>query len=133
MAMKEDIKDFGTKPLTLEDVQEQTRIYMEKYIMNSVRIAGTVVSVKEGEPKPKFKKDDKGEYTTEHLLDSEGNIQFWETSYSANITFDGGELYVRVTKNMFDSLILGSRYLFTGIKGLSYGSIQDKFHSCIKL
>ncbi len=43
--------DFDTKPLTIADVQEQTRIYMERLNTNKVQIAGCVAGKRKSEPK----------------------------------------------------------------------------------
>jgi len=120
-------KDFDSAPTTVEEQQEQMRLFMENYNRNEVRVAGTVRSKYLGEPKPKVDKETKQQI----LVD--GMPQFWEPFRSVSITFDGGELDVKLTKEQFETVQEGTRYLFVGSKGLNYGQVTDKFHSITQI
>lgn len=120
-------KDFDVAPATVEDQHEQMRLFMESYNRNEVKIAGTVRSKYLGEPKPKVDKETKQQI----LID--GIPQFWEPFRSVSITFDGGELDIKLTKEQFEQVQEGVRYLFVGTKGLNYGQVTDKFHSITQI
>lgn len=127
MAPKTQEKDFDQAPQTVEQVQEQTRLYMERYNSNSVKISGTIREKYVSDSKPKIDKK-----TNEHIV-VDGVPQFWEPFRSLTISFDGGEMQINVDKDMFDSSIVGKRYLFEGVKGMIYGKVQDRFHSMLLL
>ncbi|MDD3506639.1 MAG: hypothetical protein PHX65_08865 [Sulfurimonas sp.] len=118
-----EIKDFGSKPLTIEDVQEQTRIYMERISTNKVAIAGVVRDKRVSEPKMKIDKK-----TNEPILNEDGSPAYWSPYYSVTIAFEGGEMPLNVKSDWFESLEVGDRVLFEGCKGLSFGRIDDVFH-----
>jgi len=126
MAQKNDlleIEDFGTKPLTIADIQEQTRIYMERISTNKVAIAGVIREKRVSEPKIKIDKK-----TNEVILSEDGSPAYWSPYYSVTIAFEGGEISLNIKPDWYESLDVGNRVLFEGIKGLSFGRIDDVFH-----
>lgn len=127
-----DLMDYDTKPLTQADVMEQTRLYMEKYNTNDVRIAGDIRSKYLGEAKQKMSRDAEGKYTIPVFSD-DGSPVLKEPYRSVTIAFNGGEMSIAVSAEMFENVDIGKRYLFEGVKGVSFGSVQDIFHRCFQL
>lgn len=121
--------DFDSKPLTIADVHEQTRIYMERISTNKVQIAGKVTDMRKTEPKMKYKKDKDGKNTDEPLLDENGHAQFWDSRHYVALAFEGGQLDIQIKPDWATSITVGNRVLFEGVKGLNFGSVQDVFHS----
>ncbi|MDT8339113.1 MAG: hypothetical protein RQ763_07930 [Sulfurimonas sp.] len=123
-AVNDNEQDFDTKPLTIADVQEQTRIYLERISTNKISIAGIVREKRKTDPKMKMKRVD-GKYTDEPVLDENGQAQFWEPKYYLNIAFEGGELDLPIEASWYNSLDVGNRALFDGHKGVKFGNVQD--------
>lgn len=123
-AVNNNDKDFDAKPLTIADVQEQTRIYLERISTNKILIAGIVRDKRKTEPKIKMKRVD-GKYTDEPILDDDGQVQYWDPKYYITIAFEGGELDLLVELSWYSSLNVGNRALFEGHKGVKYGNVQD--------
>ena len=116
--------DYDTKPLTVADIQEQTRIYMDRLNTNKVSIAGTIISKRVSDLKPKIDKK-----TVEHITNEDGSPAFWSPYYSVTIAFKGGETSINVLEAWYPLLEFGQDVLFEGRKGLSFGNISDVFHS----
>jgi len=123
-AVNNNDKDFDAKPLTIADVQEQTRIYLERISTNKILIAGIVRDKRKTEPKIKMKRVD-GKYTDEPIFDEDGQFQYWDPKYYITIAFEGGELDLLVELSWYSSLNVGNRALFEGHKGVKYGNVQD--------
>lgn len=126
MAQKNDlleVEDFGSKPLTIADIQEQTRIYIERISTNKVAIAGVIREKRVSEPKIKIDKK-----TNEVILNEDGSPAYWSPYYSVTIAFEGGEISLNIKPDWYESLDVGNRVLFEGVKGLSFGRIDDVFH-----
>lgn len=121
--------DFDTKSLTIADIQEQTRIYMERMTTNKVLLAGAVRGKRVTEPKMKFKRGLDGKYTDEIVLDENGLPQYWSSKHYVALAFEGGEVDLLVEKEWYDGLNIGSRVLFEGAKGTKFGNVQDVYHS----
>lgn len=117
-----EVKDFS-KQLTLEDVQEQARLYIEKTTTNEVKIAGVVRGKNKSEPKPKIDKK-----TNEQVINSDGSPAFWSPYYYVTLAFEGGEIDINVELDTFEALDMGVRVLFYGVKGLRFGKIDDIFY-----
>lgn len=125
MAIKEDtIKDYDSKPLTIADVQEQTRIYLERISTNRVSLAGVVRGKNISEPKPKIDKR-----SGDFILNDDGSQAYWSPYHYVSIAFEGGELDVQVEAEWYASLQVGNRVLFDGCKGIKFGKVADVFHS----
>lgn len=125
MAIEKDtIKDYDSKPLTIADVQEQTRIYIERICTNKVSLAGVVRGKNISEPKPKIDKK-----SGEHILGDDGSPAYWSPYHYVTIAFEGGELDVQVEAEWHMSLQMGNRVLFDGCKGLKFGKVADVFHT----
>lgn len=124
MGKVENEVDYDMKPLTVADVQEQTRIYMERMNTNVVKIAGTVTAKRKSEPRPKIDKK-----TNEHLLNEDGSPAFWSPYYYVALAFHGGEIDVQVQDDWYADINVGDNVLFTGRKGLRFGSINDVYHN----
>ena len=124
--------DFDQAPQ--QDPQEAMRLYMQKWNLNEVKIAGDVRSVYVGEPKAKMKKETvHGELVKTPVLDEDGSPQYYDPFYSATVAFNGGEMNINLDKNMFEKITIGKRYLFEGVKGLNFGTVQDRFYSVTEL
>lgn len=121
--------DFDAKPLTISDIQEQTRIYMERMTTNKVLLAGAVRGRRVTEPKLKYKRGLDGRYTDEMVLDENGFAQYWASKYYVSLAFEGGEIDLLVERDWYDNLNIGSRVLFEGAKGTKFGNVQDIYHS----
>ena len=125
-----ELKDLTKAPLlTIEDVQREQMALMRKLTANEVRLAGTIRGLRVSEGKQRFKKDDKGNYTDEPVLDDQGNVQFWANKYYVTLAFEGGELDILVSEDSYNNLQMGNRVLFEGSKGTRFGQVQDIFHS----
>lgn len=120
-------KDFDIAPTSVEDEHERMRAFMARYNTNTVAIAGVVRSKFIGDSKPKIDKK-----TNDQII-VDGTPQFWEPFRSVTIAFEGGEMDINLSEDMFDNVQEGERYIFQGNKGLSYGRVQDKFHNIIKV
>ena len=116
--------DFDSKPLTIADVQEQTRIYMERMNTNKVLIAGSITSKRKSDPKPKIDKK-----TNEQMFNEDGSPAFWSPYYYVILAFQGGEISVNVLDDWYAELQIGQNVLFEGRKGLSFGNVADVFHT----
>jgi hypothetical protein len=81
MSKVENNVDFDAKPLTIADIQEQTRIYMERMTTNKVLLAGAVRGKRVTEPKMKFKRGLDGKYTDEVVMDENGLPQYWSSKH----------------------------------------------------
>jgi len=124
--------DFDQSPQ--QDPQEAMRLYMQQYNMNEVKIAGDVRSVYVGEPKAKMKKETvNGELVKTPVLNEDGSPQYYDPFYSATVAFNGGEMNINIDKTMYEKITIGKRYLFEGVKGLNFGTVQDRFHSVTEL
>lgn len=128
MAKNEQPIDFDQKPLTIADVQEQTRLYMEKITRNKIELAGVIRDKRVSQPKQKFDKQ-----TGEPILNADGTPQFWDSYYYVTLAFEGGETSVAVEEKWFDNLFIGQRVLFEGHKGNRFGNVVDVFHNYILL
>lgn len=124
MSKESNNVDYDTKPLTVADIQEQTRIYMERLNTNKVQIAGCVAGKRKSEPKPKIDKK-----TNEHILNEDGSPAFWSPYYYVVLAFQGGEMSVQVQDDWYEVLQVGQNVLFEGRKGLSFGDVRDVFHT----
>lgn len=98
--------------------------YMRKYNLNEIKLAGKVVSMNVSEPQPKIDKQ-----TNEQAKDENGSPAFWTPFYSVDIIFEGGELRVNLNESNYQKLVIGERYLFTGMMGLEFKKVQPKFHA----
>ncbi|MDD2358678.1 MAG: hypothetical protein PHX13_12280 [Thiovulaceae bacterium] len=119
-----ELKDMSKPLLTMEDVHAEIARIQALQTTNSVRVAGIVRALNVSNPKQRFDKQ-----TKEPILDEAGQPMFWAPYYYATIAFQGGELDINLKEDMFNELVLGKRYLFEGCKGLSFGKVQDQFHS----
>ncbi|MDD5400744.1 MAG: hypothetical protein PHQ93_06135 [Sulfurimonas sp.] len=133
MGKVENDVDFDAKPLTIADVQEQTRIYMERMTTNKVLLAGSVRGKRATEPKLKYKRGADGKYTDEVVVDENGVPQYWGSKYYVVLAFEGGEIDLLVDEKWYDALNIGNRVLFEGAKGTKFGNVQDIYHSYIIL
>jgi len=97
---------------------------MRKYNTNEIRLAGTVVELRESDPSPKIDKK-----TNAPVLDSNGQQEFWEPFYSVNIVFEGAELSVNVEKLLFEKMECSKRYMFIGRMGTQFRKTQPIFYS----
>ena len=106
-----------SKPLTPEDVKEQAREYLKLTQTNVVKLAGTVISNFQSEPKPRMQNN-------VQMVDANGNLLFYAPRSSIKVSFMGGEIEVPVTSDQFNTTPLNSTCLFTGRLGLvkSFGS-----------
>ena len=126
-------KDFDKAPVSVEDQQEQMRLYMERYNTNSVSLAGDIRSKYEGEAKQKMKKGSDGEWNIP-VFAEDGTTPVLKDPYlSLTIAFNGGEMQIKVNREMFDEAVMGKRYLFKGVKAMSFGSADDMFYSMVAL
>ncbi|MDD2651736.1 MAG: hypothetical protein PHX44_01720 [Sulfurimonas sp.] len=123
MAQAEQVKDLGSKPLTIADVQEQTRIYLERLNTNKILIAGKIKEKRVSEPRLKIDKK-----TGEVILDEDGKPQYWNPYYTVVIAFEGGEMSINVKSDWHEMFDVGMRVLFEGSFGLSFGNISPVFH-----
>jgi hypothetical protein len=121
MAETKDLKNVS-KPLTIEDVHEQTRLYMERLTRNKVEIAGVIRGKNKSEPKPKIDKK-----TNEPIFNDDGTPAFWAPYHYVTLAFEGGELEIPVDVDMYNGLDIGMRVLMEGVKGLKFGKVQDNF------
>jgi hypothetical protein len=122
MSKNEVVKDLS-KPLTIEDIHEQTRIFMERFTRNKVELAGTIRGKNKSEPKPKIDKK-----TNEPIFNDDGTPAFWSPYYYVTLAFQGGEIDIPVDVEMFSQLELGNNVLMEGVKGLKFGKVQDNFY-----
>ena len=97
---------------------------MRKYNTNDIRLAGTVVELRESDPQPKMDKK-----TNAPVLDSNGQPEFWEPFYSVGIIFEGAELNVNMDKALFEKMEMNRRYMFVGRMGTQFKKTQPIFYS----
>ena len=118
----DQVQDYDV-PKDAQGMQEQMALYMEQYNRNVVELAGKVISKNEGEAKPKIDKK-----TGEPVV-VDGIPQFWEPFRSCEVIFEGGSININLDAKNFDNVVVGKRYLFCGVMGLSFGRVQPVFHS----
>lgn len=97
---------------------------MRKYNTNEVRLAGTVVELRESEPQAKIDKK-----TNAPVLDSNGHQEYWEPFYSVNIIFEGAELNVNMDRSLYEKMEVQKRYMFVGRMGTQFKKTQPLFYS----
>lgn len=122
--VESDSVDFDSKPLTVADIQEETRRYLDRLRTNKIAIAGEIRSKRKSEPKPKIDKK-----TGEHILNEDGSPAFWSPYYYVVLAFQGGEISIQVQDDWFPFLDIGASVLFEGCKGLSFGNVADVYHN----
>jgi len=97
---------------------------MRKYNTNEIRLAGTVVELRESDPSPKIDKK-----TNAPVLDNNGEQEFWEPFHFVNVVFEGAELSVSVEKSLFEKMECNKRYMFIGRMGAQFKKTQPIFYS----
>lgn len=114
------LEDFSAPKLSETD----PALFMQAYNKNEIELAGKVIELSVSEAKPKIDKQ-----TNEHSKDANGNLEYWEPFYSASIIFEGGELNMNLSKDIYEKLVIGKRFLFSGMMGLSFKKVQPKFYN----
>lgn len=106
-----------SKELSMEEMKNQARDYIKLTQTNVVKLAGTIVSNYQSEPKPKMKDG-------MMVLDNQNNPQFYDPRSSCKVSFNGGEVEIPLTTEQYNMLKVGEMYLFSGRLGLvkSFGS-----------
>lgn len=122
-------KDFDVKQdLTIEEVQAYYRQQRELESMNSVRIAGKVLSVSAPEPKQKMLLNKDSNKWDIPAFDSDGNAIMKPQQYYITLAFEGGNMDIEIQKDWYDSINVGSRVLLDGSRLVdNYGNLKDKF------
>ena len=100
--------------------------FMELYNKNDIELAGKVIDLSVSEMKPKIDKQ-----TNQQSSDSNGNLEFWEPFYSCEIIFEGGSLKMNLSRDLYEQLEVGRRYLFSGMMGLEFKKVQPRFYNVI--
>lgn len=124
--------DFDKMPTMVDGMQEMMRKFMQRQNTNSVEIAGDARSTYLGDPKQKMTKGEDGNWNVP-VFDDAGQPVLKDPFRSVTIAFNGGEMSIPLNKEMFESISIGRRYLFIGVKGMNYGSVQDIFHDMVEL
>jgi hypothetical protein len=94
--------------LALEKQKEEFLLILKQREKNSVEVAGNVTELIQIDGKPIIDKE------TKQQKEIGGELAFYPNKYTLKLTFDGGELETPITKEWFESLILGERYLAIG-------------------
>jgi len=76
---------------------------------NDLKLGVTVQETEQLKGRQKLTKD--GDPITDPQT---GEIQYWADSYYATVTFQGGELKVRITEEQFKTLIPAKKYVASG-------------------
>jgi len=97
---------------------------MRKYNTNEIKLAGTVVELRESDPQPKIDKK-----TNAPVLDGNGQQEYWEPFYSVSIVFEGAELNVNMDKSLYEKMEVQRRYMFVGRMGTQFKKTQPVFYS----
>lgn len=104
---------------SIEEMKNQAREYIKLTQTNTIKLAGTIVSVYQSEAKPKMKDG-------MIVLDGNNNPQFYAPRSSCKISFNGGEIEIPLASEQYETLKgkEGEMYLFTGRLGLvkSFGN-----------
>lgn len=102
---------------SMEEMKNQARKYIKLTQTNIVKLAGTIVSNYQSEPKPKLQNN-------LPVMDDQGNQQFYAPRSSCKVSFNGGEVEVPLTTDQYNTLKVGEMYLFMGRLGLvkSFGN-----------
>lgn len=102
---------------SMDEMKNQAREYIKLTQTNSVKLAGTIVSNYQSEPKPKLQNN-------LPVMDDQGNQQFYAPRSSCKVSFNGGEVEIPLTNEQFNTLNVGEMYLFSGRLGLvkSFGN-----------
>ncbi len=116
--------NFDAPVLTIADVQEQTRLYMERISKNSIELAGIISGKRKTEPQPRMKRVD-GKYTDIQEVNEDGSPKFWDSRFYITLAFEGGAIDVSITKEWDADLEIGTRILLSGRKGINFGTVQD--------
>lgn len=101
----------------VEDAKNQAREYLKLTQTNTVKLAGTVVSNYQSEPKAKMKDG-------MIVLNDLGEAQYYPSRCSVKVAFTGGEVEIPISQAQFTTTKVGEMYLFSGRQGLikSFGS-----------
>ena len=97
-------------------------LFMQKYNMNEIKLAGKVVDKEISDPKPKIDKK-----TNEHIIDATGTSEFWDPFYSVEIIFEGASMRLNLKKELYEKLTIGKRYQFEGMMGMEFKKTQPIF------
>lgn len=102
---------------SIDEVKNQTREYIKLTQTNQVKLAGTVVSNYQSEPKPVLKDN-------LPVIDADGNQKFYAPRSSIKVAFTGGEIEIPITQAQYTTTKVGEMYLFSGRQGIvkSFGS-----------
>lgn len=110
---------MSDKTQSIEEMKNQAREYIKLTQTNVVKLAGTIVSNYQSEPKPKMKDN-------LPVIDEHGNQQFYAPRSSCKVSFNGGEIEIPLKSEQYEILKgkEGEMYLFTGRLGLvkSFGN-----------
>lgn len=115
-----EVQDFDEPKLS----ETNPALYMDKYNKNEIKLAGKVIELEVSNPKPKIDKQ-----TNQPVTGQDGQPEYWDPFYSAEIIFEGGSMRMNVSSEMHSKLTVGKRYQFDGMFGLGFGKIQPKFFS----
>ena len=114
--LDEKLNNFEEKTFTLEQMEEMMNRKFEQREKNSVQLGATLQEITEyrGE-----KKDKLGNI----ILLSDGTPDYYPTSYTAILVYNGGSLDAAITPDIAKTLVAGKRYYCEGIIGecRSYG------------
>ena len=102
---------------SIEEIKNQARDYIKLTQTNIVKLAGTIVSNYQSEPKPKLQNN-------LPVMDDQGNQLFYAPRSSCKVSFNGGEVEIPLTIDQYNKLKVGEMYLFSGRLGLvkSFGN-----------
>lgn len=122
-------KDFDVKQdLTMEEIQAFYRQQRELESVNSVRIAGKILSVSAPEPRQKCSQNKATGKWDIPVYDDNGEPVMKPQQYFITLAFEGGSMDIEVKKDWYDSIPLGSRVLLEGCKLVNrFGDLKDEF------
>jgi len=102
---------------SIEESKNQAREYIKLTQTNVVKLAGTVVSNYQSEPKPKMKDG-------MLIMNEAGEPTFYAPRSSIKVAFTGGEIEIPITQAQYTTTKVGEMYLFSGRQGIikSFGN-----------
>ena len=131
--MANEVKDYGKKPLTMEEMEAYFKQQRDLESTNIVKLAGKVLSMRETAPRQKMKADEHGKFTIP-LFDDEGEPLMWDSKYFITLAFEGGQIEINIPKNWAKEISLNNRILVEGNKlADKSGVVKDNFHRFVIL
>jgi hypothetical protein len=115
----------------MERVENETRIREAKRSGKGFFYGGQLSDLRLASGRQRFKRDDKGNYTTEPVLDANEQPTFWDSTYYCTLNQLGGKRDFQISVDLGKDLNDGHWYDFSG--DLGDGSKKEKVKVIVEI